>query len=103
MSVVGSRVPGPVSSWRSRVPPDGEGMRHGLLRLRRMALEDLEDVEDMEGMRDFSPRSLWRLPKIEVTPKWRWFIMENPTKMDDLEVPLFQETSTSSLSLRNHR
>ena len=27
------------------------------------------------------------------TPKWMVKIMENPTKMDDLGVPLFSETS----------
>ena len=27
------------------------------------------------------------------TPKWMVKIMENPMKMDDLEVPLFSETS----------
>ena len=39
----------------------------------------------------------WVFPKNRGTPKWMVY-MENPIKMDDLGVPLFLETPTSSSS-----
>ena len=38
--------------------------------------------------------NIWVFPKIGVLQNG-WLIMENPIKMDDLEVPLFSETSIS--------
>jgi hypothetical protein len=35
---------------------------------------------------------IWRFPEIGVAQNG-WFTMENPLNMDDLWVPLFQETS----------
>ena len=43
-----------------------------------------------------SPVNIWMFPKIGV-PQNGWFIMENPFRMDDLGVPLFLETSITSL------
>ena len=34
---------------------------------------------------------IWGFPEMGV-PQNRWFLRENPTKMDDLEVPPFMET-----------
>ena len=41
---------------------------------------------------------IWRFPKSWGTPIAGWFIVGNPIKMDDLELPLFQETSIHTIS-----
>ena len=44
--------------------------------------------------------SAWMFPKIGGKPqKWMVKIMENPIEMDDLGVPLFLETPTSTMQL----
>ena len=43
----------------------------------------------------FLVKLTWMFPTIGV-PQNGWFIMETPIKMDDLGIPLFSETATSS-------
>jgi hypothetical protein len=41
---------------------------------------------------------MWEFHGVSIVigvPQNRWFIVDNPIKMDDLEVPPFQETSIS--------
>ena len=51
----------------------------------------LEKVNSAGKLLGF-PYDIWGFPKIGV-PQNGWFIMENLIKKDDLEVPLFLETS----------
>jgi hypothetical protein len=43
------------------------------------------------GMRGMFQLSIWGFPEMGNTPKWLVYFMDNPTKMDDLGVPLFWE------------
>ena len=56
-----------------------------------------ESVEKTPIKINKKPSATWGFPKI-VVPQNGWFIREKPIKMDDLGVPLFLETPTSSSS-----
>ena len=62
----------------------------------------LQNLSNFRGVLNTkeTPNRTWVFPKM-VVPQNRWFIRENPIKMDDLRVPLFHgNTHTLSESAR---
>ena len=53
-------------------------------------------IDTIDVIREYRDDIIWRFPKMRVPPNG-WFIRRNPIKMDDLGLPLFQETSIKGI------